>query len=181
MNCSNTETTEPSPAFLYICNGQSRSCKSFLIFRSHPPYSSVSTISNLTSADATELARINNVSTSATFPNEKEVIIPVTSTIYSIIHSQTSATVDTSCVIKQLSPIKHLSLRTSSPPQSSINPQIMPCAMCHAVDRASLFQSIDWVSQSKAPMTGDPLFYCRSIGRDDDDGFGLVMCGRGGD
>ncbi|KAM7250654.1 hypothetical protein ACFE04_022537 [Oxalis oulophora] len=29
------------------------------------------------SADATELARINNVSTSATFPNEKEVIIPV--------------------------------------------------------------------------------------------------------
>ncbi|KAM7250827.1 hypothetical protein ACFE04_022710 [Oxalis oulophora] len=77
MNCSATDKTGPSSAFLYTCNGQTSSCKSYLVFRSHPLYNSVSTISNLTSADPTELARINNVSKSAIFPNEKEVIVPV--------------------------------------------------------------------------------------------------------
>ncbi|KAM7256696.1 hypothetical protein ACFE04_012437 [Oxalis oulophora] len=131
MNCSNTEITEPSSTFLYICNGQSRSCKSFLIFRSHLPYSSVSTISNLTSADATELALINNVSTSATFPTEQEVIIHVPSTINSIIHSQTSATVvcrhllcDQTIVSDQTSTTAHLFFAT-------IVDQSSDYALCH--------------------------------------------------
>ncbi|KAK3038156.1 hypothetical protein RJ639_029610 [Escallonia herrerae] len=67
----------PSPAFLYTCNGKYPSCKAFLIFKSQPPYDSLSAISTLTSSNALELAQINDVTEFAVLPVGKEVIIPV--------------------------------------------------------------------------------------------------------
>ncbi|KAL5558106.1 hypothetical protein UlMin_034317 [Ulmus minor] len=66
-----------SDDYLYSCNGQHRFCQSFLLFNSQPPYNSVQTISNLTSSSPKELARINNVTESAEFPTNKEVIVPM--------------------------------------------------------------------------------------------------------
>ncbi|XWS33713.1 hypothetical protein CRYUN_Cryun22dG0107000 [Craigia yunnanensis] len=77
MNCDVSNETGPSSAFLYTCNGEKLSCQTFLIFKSQPPYDSVSTISNLTSADPMELAYINNISLSTILPPNKEVIVPV--------------------------------------------------------------------------------------------------------
>ncbi|KAG8474651.1 hypothetical protein CXB51_031177 [Gossypium anomalum] len=77
LNCSENDETGPSSAFLYTCNGEKPSCQAFLIFKSYPPYDSISTISNLTSADPLELAHINNISLSTIFPANKEVIVPV--------------------------------------------------------------------------------------------------------
>ncbi|KAG1341800.1 lysM domain receptor-like kinase 4 [Cocos nucifera] len=48
-----------------------------MIFKSQANYSSVSSISRLLSTDSLELARINDVSASDSFPTNKEVIIPV--------------------------------------------------------------------------------------------------------
>ncbi|PPD80517.1 hypothetical protein GOBAR_DD22547 [Gossypium barbadense] len=77
LNCSENDETGSSSAFLYTCNGEKPSCQAFLIFKSYPPYESISTISNLTSADPLELAHINNISLSTIFPANKEVIVPV--------------------------------------------------------------------------------------------------------
>ncbi|KAJ7966700.1 LysM receptor kinase [Quillaja saponaria] len=77
LSCKNNDENGPSPAFLYTCNGMHHSCKSFLIFQSQPPYNSIPMISNLTSTNLEELARINNVMTSTFFPMSKEVIVPV--------------------------------------------------------------------------------------------------------
>ncbi|KAK9113188.1 hypothetical protein Scep_020707 [Stephania cephalantha] len=77
LDCGNIEG-RPSSAYLYACNGEKPTCKTFLIFKSLPPYNSVATISELTSTDPLELARVNNVSRNATFPAYKEVIVPVT-------------------------------------------------------------------------------------------------------
>ncbi|KAK2398449.1 lysM domain receptor kinase [Trifolium repens] len=77
LSCKNNDTTGPSPAFLYTCNGLNRSCMSFLTFKSNPPYNSVTTISNLTSSNPDELARINRASLVTVFPPGKEVIVPV--------------------------------------------------------------------------------------------------------
>ncbi|KAK4488303.1 hypothetical protein RD792_004059 [Penstemon davidsonii] len=76
--CNISDKTGPSPDFLYTCNQTTPSCKSFLMFRTQSPYLSVSSISNLTSSDPSELARINNISVSSVFPSGKDVIIPVT-------------------------------------------------------------------------------------------------------
>ncbi|KAK9108776.1 hypothetical protein Sjap_016836 [Stephania japonica] len=77
LDCGNIKGGSSS-AYLYACNGEKPTCKTFLIFKSLPPYNSVTTISELTSADPLEFARINNVSRNATFPTYKEVIVPVT-------------------------------------------------------------------------------------------------------
>ncbi|XP_061370680.1 lysM domain receptor-like kinase 4 [Gastrolobium bilobum] len=77
LSCKNNDTTGPSPAFLYTCNGLHKSCQAFLIFKSQPPYNSTTTISNLTSSNPEELARINNVTLHTVFQTGKEVIIPV--------------------------------------------------------------------------------------------------------
>ncbi|OVA18633.1 Protein kinase domain [Macleaya cordata] len=77
LDCTSTDETGPSPDFLYTCNSKTKSCRAFLIFKSQPPYNSVLTISKLLSSDSLELARINNVSTFADFPTDKEVIVPV--------------------------------------------------------------------------------------------------------
>ncbi|XP_061341403.1 lysM domain receptor-like kinase 4 [Gastrolobium bilobum] len=67
----------PSPAFLYTCNGLKKSCMAFLIFKSQPPYNTIPTISNLTSSNPEELARINDATVLTVFPTDKEVIVPV--------------------------------------------------------------------------------------------------------
>lgn len=76
--CNNTDEAGPSPAFLYTCNGEKKSCPAFLIFRPQPPYDSVTNISNLTSSDPSELARINKISNTTLLTPEIEVIVPVT-------------------------------------------------------------------------------------------------------
>lgn len=77
QSCDIRDETGPSPALLYTCNGQNRFCQAFLIFKSQPPYDSVQAISNLTFSSPKELAKINNVGESETFPTNKEVIVPV--------------------------------------------------------------------------------------------------------
>ncbi|KAL6012413.1 lysM domain receptor-like kinase 4 [Asimina triloba] len=76
LSCNSQDKTDISPAFLYTCNGRP-SCRAFVIIDSQPPYISVQRISELMSSDPLELARINSVSASATFPENKEVIVPV--------------------------------------------------------------------------------------------------------
>ncbi|EYU44315.1 hypothetical protein MIMGU_mgv1a002874mg [Erythranthe guttata] len=77
--CQNSsKNTEQSPSFLYTCNIQNPNCRAFLLFKTKPPYISLSSISDLTSSDPIELSRLNNVSTSTILPPEKNVIIPVT-------------------------------------------------------------------------------------------------------
>nr|GMC57101.1 protein LYK5-like [Ipomoea batatas] len=78
LNCERFNETVPSSAVLYTCNAHLPTCKAFLIFRSQPPpYNSVSSISNLLSADPEEVSRINNVSREAILPLNKELIVPV--------------------------------------------------------------------------------------------------------
>ncbi|OAY33909.1 lysM domain receptor-like kinase 4 [Manihot esculenta] len=77
MDCNISDSTGPSPAFLYSCNGKKQSCKTFLIYKSQPPYNKVSSISNLTSSNLVELSRINNISSSTVLPSDKEVLVPV--------------------------------------------------------------------------------------------------------
>ncbi|KAJ9170811.1 hypothetical protein P3X46_018885 [Hevea brasiliensis] len=77
MDCHSSDSTGPSPAFLYSCNGKKQSCKTFLIYKSQPPYNTVSSIANLTSSDPLELSRINNISRITVLPTDKEVLIPV--------------------------------------------------------------------------------------------------------
>ncbi|KAK3000517.1 hypothetical protein RJ639_020801 [Escallonia herrerae] len=78
FDCNNTNETD----FLYTCNGEKPSCQAFLIFLSQPSYNSVATISSLTSSNPLQLARINNVPESASFPLNEEVIVPVTCSCY---------------------------------------------------------------------------------------------------
>ncbi|KAK2994806.1 hypothetical protein RJ640_021038 [Escallonia rubra] len=77
LDCSNSDEKGPSSAFLYTCNGKYPSCKAFLIFKSLPPYDSLSAISTLASSNALELAQINDVTEFSVLPVGKEVIIPV--------------------------------------------------------------------------------------------------------
>lgn len=78
MSCNNNDTNGPSSSFLYTCNGFHNSCKSFLIFKSQPPYNTIQSISNLTSSNPRVLAKINHVTNILTIlPSGKEVIVPV--------------------------------------------------------------------------------------------------------
>ncbi|XP_057769955.1 protein LYK5-like [Salvia miltiorrhiza] len=78
MNCSESDETGPSPAFLYSCNDERPTCKALLMFRTQPPYDSVSSIANLTSSDPQELARLNNVTSSEVLPPDSAVFVPAT-------------------------------------------------------------------------------------------------------
>lgn len=62
---------------LYSCNGGPTSCRAFLIFKSKPPYDSVSSISNLTSSDPNQIAVANNVSVFSFFPPNTPVVVPL--------------------------------------------------------------------------------------------------------
>ncbi|TKY57751.1 LysM domain receptor kinase 4 [Spatholobus suberectus] len=77
FKCNNDDKMGPSPSFLYTCNGLNKSCMAFLIFKSKPPFNSIPTISNLTSSNPEELARINDATVLSGFPIGKEVIVPV--------------------------------------------------------------------------------------------------------
>ncbi|KAL5126933.1 LysM domain receptor-like kinase 4 [Glycine soja] len=77
LSCKNDDKMGPSPSFLYTCNGFNKTCMSFLIFKSKPPFNSITTISNLTSSNPEELARINDVTVLKVFPTGKEVIVPL--------------------------------------------------------------------------------------------------------
>ncbi|KAF8411394.1 hypothetical protein HHK36_003943 [Tetracentron sinense] len=72
------ENTDNSTSVLgYTCNGLNKTCQSYLIFRSKPPYNTVSSISGLLAADPSQLSQINSVSESAIFETNKQVIVPV--------------------------------------------------------------------------------------------------------
>ncbi|KAL7617774.1 hypothetical protein Lser_V15G00729 [Lactuca serriola] len=74
LNCKTNDE------FLYTCNGHHHhhlSCQSFLIFKSKPPFDSVTTIAALMSSNPHELSRINHVTETAVFPIDKDVVIPV--------------------------------------------------------------------------------------------------------
>ncbi|XLR29116.1 hypothetical protein S83_057016 [Arachis hypogaea] len=82
LRCNNDDKKGPSPSFLYTCNNngikESSTCMAFLIFKSQPPYNTITTISNLISSNPIDLARINDVTTSHTmFQIGKEVIVPL--------------------------------------------------------------------------------------------------------
>lgn len=79
LDCSHTKTAPPSPSYLYTCNNPTRSCQSFLIFKSQPNYNTINTISQLFSTSSIRLSHINNISNSdQIFPINKELIIPAT-------------------------------------------------------------------------------------------------------
>ncbi|KAI3946097.1 hypothetical protein MKX01_024853 [Papaver californicum] len=61
----------------YTCNGQNPSCQAYFIFRSIPPYNTVSSISRLLASEPLQLSQINSVSETATFQTNKEVIVPI--------------------------------------------------------------------------------------------------------
>uniref|UniRef100_A0A803KW00 Uncharacterized protein n=1 Tax=Chenopodium quinoa TaxID=63459 RepID=A0A803KW00_CHEQI len=63
----------------YNCNGVERSCQSFLIYRTQPPYNTVSSIASLLSVNASQVSAINsNISENMALANNTEVIVPVT-------------------------------------------------------------------------------------------------------
>ncbi|KAI3946098.1 hypothetical protein MKX01_024854 [Papaver californicum] len=67
----------PTSVLGYTCNGQNPSCQAYLIFRSTPPYNTVSSISWLMASEPLQLSQINLVSETATFQTNKEVIVPI--------------------------------------------------------------------------------------------------------
>ncbi|MED6122665.1 hypothetical protein PIB30_041922 [Stylosanthes scabra] len=77
LPCNSNDTKGPSPDFLYTCNGFQKSCLAFLIFKSQTPHNTIATISNLTSSNPKDLARLNKATSSTVFPTGKEVIVPV--------------------------------------------------------------------------------------------------------
>ncbi|CAE6004894.1 unnamed protein product [Arabidopsis arenosa] len=64
--------------FGYSCNGLNKTCQAYVIFRSTPPFSTVSSISSLFSVDQSLVSSLNAASTSASFPSGQQVIIPLT-------------------------------------------------------------------------------------------------------
>ncbi|CAI9272574.1 unnamed protein product [Lactuca saligna] len=60
----------------YACNGVNRTCEAYLTFRSRPPYNTVTSISNLLNANATQLSQLNSVSETAAFGTGETVLVP---------------------------------------------------------------------------------------------------------
>ncbi|XP_039156297.1 wall-associated receptor kinase-like 9 [Eucalyptus grandis] len=84
LNCSSTLPQLKG----YLCNGPQTQCQSFLTFRSTSAYNSPLTIASLLNSDASDIATINNIkSTAEEIPYGDLVIVPVpchcTGTIYS--------------------------------------------------------------------------------------------------
>ncbi|OMO56833.1 hypothetical protein CCACVL1_26237 [Corchorus capsularis] len=74
-DCANPDTSDS--VLGYTCNGLNRTCQSYLVFRSQPSYNTVTSISNLLSADPTQVAEINEVPEAASFETNQLVIVPV--------------------------------------------------------------------------------------------------------
>ncbi|XP_075515820.1 lysM domain receptor-like kinase 4 [Primulina tabacum] len=62
----------------YTCNGVSRSCQSYLTFRSTPPYDTVSAISTLLGVNSSQLSQLNSIPENTTFESDRVVLVPVT-------------------------------------------------------------------------------------------------------
>ncbi|CAH2061329.1 unnamed protein product [Thlaspi arvense] len=75
-NCSVADNS--TSVLGYSCNGLNKTCSTYVIFRSTPPFSTVSSISSLFSVDSSLLSSLNNASTTTSFPSDQRVIIPVT-------------------------------------------------------------------------------------------------------
>ncbi|CAH8381767.1 unnamed protein product [Eruca vesicaria subsp. sativa] len=77
LSSSNCSVIDNSTSVLgYSCNGLNRTCLTYVIIRSTPSYSTVSSISSLFSVNASLLSSLNNAAT--TFPTDQQVIIPIT-------------------------------------------------------------------------------------------------------
>ncbi|KAI4302021.1 hypothetical protein L6164_035243 [Bauhinia variegata] len=61
----------------YLCNGPQKSCTSFLIFKSNPPYNTTLRIAYLLGSEASTIASINKISNSDTIPSNKSIIVPI--------------------------------------------------------------------------------------------------------
>ncbi|KAL6982574.1 hypothetical protein U1Q18_015964 [Sarracenia purpurea var. burkii] len=76
----------------YVCNGALSSCRSYLTFRSTPLYNSAATIGYLLSTDASEIARINNISDVDIVPTDTLLIVPANCSCFSTSSSAATAT-----------------------------------------------------------------------------------------
>ncbi|KAK3009260.1 hypothetical protein RJ639_013825 [Escallonia herrerae] len=70
-------TDDSSSILGYTCNGQNRSCQSYLTFRSEPPFNTVSSIAALLASDPFQLSRLNSVPQTTTFETNTMVLVPV--------------------------------------------------------------------------------------------------------
>ncbi|XVF42755.1 hypothetical protein PTKIN_Ptkin01aG0389700 [Pterospermum kingtungense] len=62
----------------YLCNGEQRSCQSYITFRSEPTYSSAVTIAYLLRAQATQISALNNLSSDVSpIETKSMVVVPV--------------------------------------------------------------------------------------------------------
>ncbi|CAK9183433.1 unnamed protein product [Ilex paraguariensis] len=61
----------------YVCNGAASSCPSYLTFRSNPPYNTPLLIGLLLNANASEIARLNNIPRFATIPSGTLLVVPI--------------------------------------------------------------------------------------------------------
>ena len=61
----------------YTCNGPKKSCKSFVTFRSLPPYDSPVSIAYLLGTEASDIALINNISDIDKIPPDTLIIVPI--------------------------------------------------------------------------------------------------------
>ncbi|XP_010270638.1 PREDICTED: protein LYK5-like [Nelumbo nucifera] len=73
LNCYNNLSVTKG----FLCNGPQKSCNSYLTFRSHPPYNSAVTIAYLLGSDASDIAKLNNISDIDTVPIDILLIVPV--------------------------------------------------------------------------------------------------------
>jgi len=67
----------PSAPKGYLCNGLQKSCTSFLLFRSKPPYDSPERIAYLLGSEASTIASINKISRNDKIASNKTIIVPV--------------------------------------------------------------------------------------------------------
>ena len=61
----------------YLCDGNVKSCKSFVTFRSRAPYDTASSIANLLGSEASEIAYLNNIPPYEEIPNNRLIIVPM--------------------------------------------------------------------------------------------------------
>ncbi|QHO08805.1 hypothetical protein HN51_067394 [Arachis hypogaea] len=61
----------------YLCNSPKKSCTSFLVYRSKPPYNTPQTIANLLGSEESTVSSINKISSNKKIPTNKSVIVPV--------------------------------------------------------------------------------------------------------
>ncbi|CAO2830637.1 unnamed protein product [Amaranthus hypochondriacus] len=61
----------------YECNGSNTTCQSFLIYRTQPPYNTLSSIASLLSANASLMSAINNIPNTIALATNTKVIVPV--------------------------------------------------------------------------------------------------------